>query len=139
MTEPFAELAGVELLEVAPGYARTAMTVDGRHLNLHGTAHGGAVFALADAAFAAASNAGDHVSVALTMSVAYLSPAREGERLFCEAREVHATRRTALYEIRVWSAGGGAGDGAPPRDVARLQAMVYRKGLKDGGPPRATS
>ncbi|MBX5475673.1 MAG: hotdog fold thioesterase [Clostridia bacterium] len=138
MTEPFAELAGVELLEVAPGYARTAMTVDGRHLNMHGTAHGGAVFTLADAAFAAASNAGDHVAVALTMSVAYLSPAQEGERLLCEAREVHATRRTALYEIRVSAVEDERG--APARDVARLQAMVYRKGTKDqnrpaGAPP----
>ncbi|MBX6351097.1 MAG: hotdog fold thioesterase [Clostridia bacterium] len=129
MREPFAELVGVELLSASEGFARTAMTVAERHLNMHGTVHGGAVFALADAAFAAASNAGRYVSVALAMSVAYLSPAQIGERLLCEAREVHASRRTALYEIRVWAEEGSSG-----REVARLQATVYRKGERAARP-----
>src|SRR5436309_15321577 len=47
---------GVRLLEVGPGRARTALTVEARHLNGHGICHGGYVFLLADAAFAYAYN-----------------------------------------------------------------------------------
>src|SRR5689334_6524492 len=48
--------AGVRLLDVGPGRARTALTVAARHLNGHGICHGGYVFLPADAAFAYAAN-----------------------------------------------------------------------------------
>ena len=50
----FASAAGVELLEIKEGYARARMLVQPKHLNGGGVCQGGAVFTLADLAFAAA-------------------------------------------------------------------------------------
>jgi len=44
-------------VQVAPGQAEVRMPLDQRHLNGAGIVHGGAIFSLADVAFAAASNA----------------------------------------------------------------------------------
>ena len=52
----FAVLAGCELLEVGNGTARARMLVTRDHLNGGGTCQGGALFTLADLAFAAAVN-----------------------------------------------------------------------------------
>ena len=50
----FAVLAGCELTEIREGYARATMTVEERHLNGGDVCQGGAIFTLADLAFAAA-------------------------------------------------------------------------------------
>ena len=52
----FATGIGIELLEVKEGYARARMEVSERHLNAAGVMQGGAIFTLADYAFAACSN-----------------------------------------------------------------------------------
>src|SRR5665647_891907 len=53
----FAANSGIELLEVSPGYAKARMDIGEKHLNALKTVQGGALFTLADLAFAAASNA----------------------------------------------------------------------------------
>ena len=52
----FAANAGVELMEVTPGYAKARMMVTIEHLNAGGVCQGGALFTLADLAFAAVAN-----------------------------------------------------------------------------------
>ena len=52
----FAAEAGVELLEVREGYAKARMLVTDKHLNGGGVCQGGALFTLADLAFAAVAN-----------------------------------------------------------------------------------
>lgn len=52
----FAAEAGVELLEISPGYAKARMKVTEKHLNAGGVCQGGALFTLADLAFAAVAN-----------------------------------------------------------------------------------
>ena len=54
--DKFAIMAGVELLEVGNGYARARMEIRPEHLNGGGVCQGGAIFTLADLAFAAAAN-----------------------------------------------------------------------------------
>ncbi|MGA2258345.1 MAG: PaaI family thioesterase, partial [Thermoguttaceae bacterium] len=50
----FAAANGMKLVELRPGFAKTSLQVDDRHLNSIGTVHGGAIFTLADFAFGAA-------------------------------------------------------------------------------------
>ena len=117
--DPFARSLGIELLELAPGYSKMRMTVREEMLNFHGIPHGGAIFSLADAAFAAASNAHGTQAVALEMTVYYLATVGVGVTLYAEAREEKLGRRTALYHIRVTDADG--------RLIAACQGLVYRR------------
>jgi len=115
----FSRFMGIELLELREGYSKVAMTVKGDMLNFHGIAHGGAIFSLADAAFAAASNSHGQRALALCMSISYRSPAKEGMRLVAEAFEESLGNRTALYRIAVRSEDGEL--------IASCQGTVYRK------------
>jgi acyl-CoA thioesterase len=79
--DPYARFMGIELLEVKPGYSRLSMTVGEHQINFHGLPHGGAIFSLADAAFAAASNSHGQTAVALTMNISFLSAVPVGTML----------------------------------------------------------
>ncbi|HEX8234241.1 MAG TPA: hydroxyphenylacetyl-CoA thioesterase PaaI [Caulobacteraceae bacterium] len=98
----------VEIEEAREGYARIAMSLRPDMLNGHATAHGGMVFALADTAFAYACNSRNQVTVAQHASIAFLSPAREGERLIAEARETALAGRSGVYHVAVRTADGRA-------------------------------
>jgi acyl-CoA thioesterase len=118
-SDPFACHLGIELIALGEGYSRTAMTVQEQMLNFVGLPHGGAIFALADAAFAAASNSYGQVAVALNVSIHYLAAAAVGTRIYAEATEENRTRRTALYRLAVTTE-----DGTP---IALCHGTVYRK------------
>ena len=117
--DPFARALGIELLELKAGYSRTVMTVTENMLNFHGIPHGGAIFSLADAAFAAASNSHGTKAIALNMSISYLAAVPIGTKLYAEAIEEKLGRRTALYRITIQSEAG--------KLVASCQGLVYRK------------
>ena len=75
----FAARNDIELLEVGPGFARAKMTVHPHHWNGVGTVQGGAIFTLADFAFAAASNSHGTVAVAVNVNISFLKAGREGQ------------------------------------------------------------
>ncbi len=93
--------AGVRLLGVTPGGARTALTVGERHLNGHGICHGGYVFLLADAAFAYACNSHGVSTVASGGDITFLRPAAPGDELVAEAVERALAGRSGLYDVTV--------------------------------------
>ncbi|NPA49317.1 MAG: hydroxyphenylacetyl-CoA thioesterase PaaI [Thermodesulfobacteria bacterium] len=92
---------GMEILEVRPGFARVKMKVTSSMLNAVKLCHGGAIFSLADFAFAVASNSYGQVAVALSAHINYPAPAKEGDELLATAREISRTRRTGLYQVEV--------------------------------------
>lgn len=92
---------GMRVLEVGAGHARVAMTVRGPMLNGHQACHGGVIFSLADTAFALACNSRNDSTVAAAASVDFLRPAKEGDELTAEARELWLSRRNGLYEVSV--------------------------------------
>ena len=61
---------------------------------------GGAIFTLADFAFAVASNCAGTPVVSLNSQITYLSAAK-GERLIAEAKRVRKGRSTGYYRITV--------------------------------------
>ena len=85
---------GLVIEEARAGYARVRMAVSEQMLNGHRTVHGGMVFALADSAFAYACNGRDQSTVAQQASIVFLSPARAGETLIAEAREIALAGRS---------------------------------------------
>ena len=83
----FAACAGVELLEISPGYAKARMEVTDNHLNAGGVCQGGALFTLADLAFAAVANSREKLTLSLNAQITFLRPARKGY-VYAEANEV---------------------------------------------------
>jgi acyl-CoA thioesterase len=116
--EPFARKFDLKLVELEAGYSKVAMKFTPDMENIFGKAHGGAVFALIDEAFETAGNSHGTIAVALNMNISYLSPPASGATLTAEAKEVHRTNRTALYEIKVTEESG--------KPIATCQALVYR-------------
>jgi acyl-CoA thioesterase len=92
---------GMTVEAIGPGLATLSMVVRKDHLNGHGTCHGGAIFTLADSAFAFACNSHNTVTVAQHCSVTFLAPGREGERLTATAREVTLAGRSGIYDVTV--------------------------------------
>jgi acyl-CoA thioesterase len=114
----FAAHSGIELLEVSEGYAKARMHIMDHHLNGIDVVHGGAIFTLADLAFAAASNSHGTVAVAINASIWYVKAATKGT-LIAEAKEVSLNPKLATYSIAVTDEGGDI--------FAAFEGMVYRK------------
>ena len=116
--DEFVRHCGIELVYVAPGHAVTRLRVQPHHLNAIGIAQGGAIFTLADYAFAAASNSHGTVAVGVNVSITYLKSVKTGV-LTAEAREVALNPKLASYTVNVTDEAGSL--------IAIFQGMVYRK------------
>jgi len=112
------ETVGVELLEMAPGWAKARLEIKKCHLNGLGTVQGGAIFTLADLALAAASNAHGRVAVLVSAGIDYFLAVSQGT-LFAEATEISLNNKLATYVVRVADQDG--------KLIAQMQATVYRK------------
>jgi acyl-CoA thioesterase len=116
--DQFANRNDIELLDLSPGSARARMTLQPHHWNGLGTVMGGAIFTLADYAFAAASNSYGTVAVAINVSISFLKAAKTGT-LVAEAHELSKNFKLASYTVEVKDDAGDL--------VAVFQGMVYRK------------
>jgi acyl-CoA thioesterase len=96
----FAAGAGIKLEEARPGYARARMKIREAHLNGADVVQGGAVFTLADLAFAVACNAHGTLALAVDVTISFLRPTRTGS-LVAEAFEVARSRRLSRCEVKV--------------------------------------
>ena len=123
-TDPFfekdtwAKEAAIELLDVSHGKARVQMKVEERHMNSHGTVHGGAIFTLADTAFALASNSRGVPAAAINAHISYVKSATGGT-LYADAEEFSISPKIATYTVTVTDDNG--------EKIAIFQGMVYRK------------
>jgi acyl-CoA thioesterase len=100
-TDHFAAALGLKVLEAKDGYCKVAMTVQKSHTNALGFTHGGAIFSLADYAFANACNYGDKVAVAVQVDIKFLRPTAEGDCLTAEATRISDGKSTGLYHVTV--------------------------------------
>ncbi len=114
----FAEHNGIELLEITQGGAKAKLDIRDYHLNGANIVHGGAIFALADLVFAAASNSHGTIAVAINANISFLK-ASAGGTLYAEAREIAKNPRLGTYTIDVTNEDGDV--------IAIFQGMVYRK------------
>ena len=95
-----AEVLGAEIEAAEDGFARCTLTIRPEHRNAVGAVMGGAIFTLADFAFAVAANCGGVRMVSLNSQIAYLSPAK-GETLIAEAKRVRQGRTTGYYRVEI--------------------------------------
>lgn len=115
----FAAMAGVELVEIKPGYGKTTMTITEEHLNAGNTTQGGALFTLADLALAAAANTRGQLSLSLNSSINFFRPSFPGDLLTAEATEKFSHKRTGYYQVEITNQKGEL--------IACFETTVYRK------------
>ena len=96
----FAVENGMAIDEIGDGTSACSMTLGPRHKNANGGVMGGAIFTLADFAFAAACNNRHRPTVGLQVSINYMSAPR-GDRLIARARCVKDGRTTCVYNVEV--------------------------------------
>ena len=92
---------GMKILDAGPAYAVVEMRLEDRHMNGFSIAHGGAVFALADTAFAHACNSDNVVTVAQHCQINFLQPGRVGDVLTATAKGRTHSGRTGLYDVTI--------------------------------------
>lgn len=114
----FARHSGIELLEVGPGWAKASMRIEPYHFNGARTVHGGAIFTLADFAFAVASNSHGSLAMGINVSISFVKAVTKGT-LYAEAREQARNPKLASYSVQVTDDEDAV--------VAIFQGMVYRK------------
>jgi acyl-CoA thioesterase len=98
--------AGIEIDEAADGYSLLHMNIELRHFNAGGVVQGGAIFTLADSAFAVASNykhlseEAKKITVAQSTNISFLSPPK-GKKLIAKANRLHGGNRIGVCLIEI--------------------------------------
>lgn len=113
----FATENGMTLDALGESSAECSMTLTERHKNANGGVMGGAIFTLADFAFAIAVNNVHRPTVAQQVSINYLS-APKGKRLIARARLRKDGQNTCVYIVDVTDDTG--------RDVAQFVGTGYK-------------
>jgi acyl-CoA thioesterase len=114
----FARHNGIEIVEVGEGEALVSMKIEPYHFNGAATVHGGAIFTLADFAFAIASNSHGQLAMGISTSMNFVKAPVSGT-LYARAAEQSRNAKLASYSVIVTDDEGCT--------VALFQGMVYRK------------
>ena len=120
----FAKYVGIEIVEVSKGRAKVKLNLRKEHLNGVNIVHGAVLFALADYAFAIASNSHGQVALAINATISFLKAVSSGI-IYAEAVELSRNPKLATYKIDVFHDSGDI--------LAIFQGTVYikRQDLKD--------
>jgi len=118
--EPYGRLFAIKVVEIRKGYSKVVMAAKPEFENMFNIIQGGAVFSLADFAFAAAVNAYEEMAVAMNINISYIKSAMSGEELTAEAKEISRGSKTSVYSITVKN--------NKQELIAVLQAVAYIKG-----------
>jgi len=116
--DAFSQWLGIRRLEEAPGYCVLEMEVRPEMVNGFGIAHGAITYALADSAFAFASNSHGRKAVSIETSINHLKTVYPGDVLTAIAEETSLSNKLALYHIKVLRA---------EELVAHFKGVVFRK------------
>jgi acyl-CoA thioesterase len=119
--DPFAASLGISLVELTEQSVRLRLPLRPDLLNWFGRPHGGALYALADAAFSVLANNGNNLSVALDCSITYHASPAPDATLMVEGETLAITARTGAYLFRVYVEDSR-------QLVATMKSVAYRTG-----------
>ncbi|SFP60981.1 acyl-CoA thioesterase [Butyrivibrio proteoclasticus] len=95
------ELSGAVIDEIGENYAKCSMELTPKHKNAYGGIMGGAIYTLADFAFAVASNYGKECATVSLVGQANFMSATKGNKLFAEAKLLKDGKRNSFFEVTV--------------------------------------
>ena len=94
---------GITLTEIREGYAEAVMKIDERKFNANNVVQGGAIFTLADFAFAGAANSFEGVRCSsMSSNINFLRPGT-GNALSARAQVINRGKRSCLVETEVFN------------------------------------
>lgn len=99
--EPIASFLKMRLLELSPGYAKVTMKLRPEYINFNGLIFGGIIMALADEAFAYASNTIITPNVASQFNIHFIAGAQTDDELVAECKVVKSGKRVCISEMVV--------------------------------------
>ena len=99
--EPIASFLGMQLIELTPGYARVSMKMQREYINFNGMIFGGIISAVADQAFAYATNSVITPNVASQFNIHFIAAAGAKDELVAECRVLKKGKRVCISEIKV--------------------------------------
>lgn len=98
----------IQVIDVGQGFLKAQLKVQQHHLAPNGFLHAASVVALADtsAGYACVAHLPDHAHSFTTLELKsnFVSSARIGDLIACEATAIHLGRTTHLWEARVFNA-----------------------------------
>lgn len=97
----FASSIGAHLTEVKEGSAKAQLTVEERHLNGGGVCQGGAIYTLADLAFAAVTNSHGILSLGISNTITFLKSAQLGDTITAECTELLNHHKLPYCDIKI--------------------------------------
>jgi acyl-CoA thioesterase len=99
--EPVAAFLGMKLVELSPGFARVCMPMKPEYINFNGMVFGGIISAVADQAFAYATNSLINPNVATQFNIHFIAAVKENDELTAECRVLKSGKRVCISEIKV--------------------------------------
>jgi acyl-CoA thioesterase len=100
-TEPIARFLGINLVELTEGYSRVNMKMRSEYINFNGMVFGGIIMALADQAFAYATNSKLTPNLAIQFNINLISAVAAEDELTAECHVVKSGRRVSVSEMTV--------------------------------------
>ena len=116
--DKFAKHTGVKILEAGKGFCKAELKIEPHHLNAANVIQGGAIFTLADTAFAVASNSHETLALAVNANISFLKGVSTGI-LTATATEVDYPKRIGAYDVLITDQTSNV--------IARFSGLVYRK------------
>lgn len=101
--DPFGGLIGLKFTKYGGGASRCVLQVERKHLNPHGTLHGGVAYSMADTGMGAALYScmdQDELCATIETKIVYFRAVTSGT-LVCDTKVVHRSKRIATMESEI--------------------------------------
>ena len=121
--DAFAKTSGAVIERIGDDEVVCTLTIEDRHLNAAGIVQGGAIFTLADFAFAVASNLDDlindtqAINVGQSTNIHFFKPAK-GQKLIAKAIPLQKGRKLSVYRVTLTDDLG--------TNIAEMSGVAYR-------------
>jgi acyl-CoA thioesterase len=101
--DPFGGLIGLKFTKYEDGSSQCVLKVEKKHLNPHGTLHGGVAYSMADTGMGAALYScmeQDELCATIETKIVYFRAVTSGT-LVCDTKVVHRSKRIATMESEI--------------------------------------
>ena len=106
-SDKYLVLTDVHIEDARLEWCRCSLKVQPFHMNSAGAVQGGALYTLADSAFAVAANLrhmtehDNRITVSQSASISYISAGKSGSTLYAEAHKVGGGKRSSVYRVDI--------------------------------------